>query len=234
MTMNLPAVNPSELGKQLAVARSRVASDVEEGFQFLKMGKDGIWIYGADDTEVEEDSLWAVNPYSFAEGFIAWNDSEVVGEEMAPMVGAPPIRLSELPQVPGNGWQKQVAVQMACVSGADKGTQVLFKTSSKGGRKALSALIAAVTEQISEDPEKIVPMIELTNSSYKHKKYGKIFTPEMPVKKWVSMTTDAFSITEDKPPAKAKGKAVDIEDEDDDEDAAPEPQVRTRRRRLAE
>jgi len=31
----------------------------------LKMDKTGHWVFGADQTEVEDDSTWAVNPFSF-------------------------------------------------------------------------------------------------------------------------------------------------------------------------
>ena len=41
------------------------------GFAILKMDKTGHWVFGADQTEIEEDSLWAVNPFSFVHGFIA-------------------------------------------------------------------------------------------------------------------------------------------------------------------
>jgi hypothetical protein len=31
---------------------------------YLKMDKTGHWVYGADQTEIEPDSLWAINPFS--------------------------------------------------------------------------------------------------------------------------------------------------------------------------
>ncbi len=47
----------------------------------LKMDKGGHWIYGAEQTEVESDSTWAVNPFSFIHGYIAWGDGDVLGDQ---------------------------------------------------------------------------------------------------------------------------------------------------------
>jgi hypothetical protein len=52
------------------------------GFAILKMDKTGHWVYGADQTEVEDDSIWAVNPFSFVHGYIAWGDGVVLAEKM--------------------------------------------------------------------------------------------------------------------------------------------------------
>ena len=41
------------------------------GKQFLKISdKDGAWTFGAEETVVEEDSLWAIHPTSFFHGYI--------------------------------------------------------------------------------------------------------------------------------------------------------------------
>ena len=52
------------------------------GVAILKMDKTGHWVFGADQTEAEEDSRWAVNPFSFTHGFIAWGDGDVLAETM--------------------------------------------------------------------------------------------------------------------------------------------------------
>ena len=41
------------------------------GSVIIKMDKTGHWVFGADQTEVESDSTWAVNPFSFIHGYIA-------------------------------------------------------------------------------------------------------------------------------------------------------------------
>jgi hypothetical protein len=55
------------------------------GAVILKMDKTGHWCFGSDQTEIETDSTWAVNPYSFVHGFIAWGDGAVLGEKLVPI-----------------------------------------------------------------------------------------------------------------------------------------------------
>ena len=40
----------------------------------LKMDRTGHWVFGTDQEEVEDASRWAVNPFSFVHGFIAWGE----------------------------------------------------------------------------------------------------------------------------------------------------------------
>ena len=56
----LPAI--STLSSAL---KSISASAGPVGVVILKMDKGGHWVFGADQTEVEDDSTWAVNPFSF-------------------------------------------------------------------------------------------------------------------------------------------------------------------------
>ena len=55
--------------------------------QFLKLDKgNGQWTYGQEETLVEDDALWAVNPASFEHGYIAWDNNQLVeGEVMVPI-----------------------------------------------------------------------------------------------------------------------------------------------------
>jgi len=74
---NLPPVS------SLSVALRQLDKDVgPAGSVILKMDKRGDWVFGADQTEVDEGTLWAVNPFSFVHGYIAWGDGEVLGEKM--------------------------------------------------------------------------------------------------------------------------------------------------------
>ena len=179
---NLPAVNPTELGNALVAAKSRISMDAGDQ-PFLRLLKSGEWVYSADDVEVQEDSLWAVNPSSINEGYAAWGKGELLGEEMAPMAGVPVLATS-LPDV-GAKWTKQIAFVLKCLNGEDAGTQVLYKTTSKGGLKAFNKLLSELIEQIEKDGTHIVPVITLEMDSYKHKEYGKIYTPIFNVKDWL-------------------------------------------------
>ena len=56
---NLPSVQ--SLSGALRSIQSEVAPG---GTVILKMDKTGHWVFGADQTEVEDGSLWAANPFS--------------------------------------------------------------------------------------------------------------------------------------------------------------------------
>lgn len=173
--------------KQSLKAMSTAAKSSLGGLPFLRMGKDGEWVYGADNTEVEADSLWAVNPFSMSLGFIAWGtgsqEGTVLGEQMS-RVGEPPVQRGNLPDV-GAEWTPCCAFELVCLSGEDKGTNVLYKTNSVGGRRAFADMMQLIAAAMDEPEGKCVPIVNLDADSYPHKKYGKIYTPIFDVKKWV-------------------------------------------------
>jgi|TARA_R110000868_G_scaffold66039_3_gene197127 hypothetical protein len=178
---NLPAVT------NLSAALRKLDSEVgPAGVAILKMDKTGHWVFGADQTEVEDDSTWAINPFSFVHGFIAWGDGEVLGEKMV-SVAEP---LPELDAAPGgakNGWQKQVGVSLKCISGEDKGLECRYATTSVGGVRSVQALAVTIATQVDKDQTKPVAIVRLKKDHYQHKSYGKIYTPVFEVVQWVSM-----------------------------------------------
>jgi len=133
----LPAVS------SLATSLRSIATDVgPAGVVILKMDKTGHWVFGADQTEVEDEATWAVNPFSFVHGFIAWGDGEVLGEKMA-SVSQPLPELDVSPPGAKKGWETQVGMSLACLSGDDKGMEARFTTTSVGGKRAVQTLAVA-------------------------------------------------------------------------------------------
>lgn len=195
------------------------------GDPFLRMGTDGEWIYGAENVEVEEGSLWAVNPMSLAHGYASWTrhpaeskkPNTLEGERMVPMTAAKPDKNS-LPDT-GWDWADQVGFQLMCASGEDKGEQTLYKTTSKGGIGAVNTLIGAIMAQLDVDPAKPVPLVRLECDSYKHKVYGKTYIPIFTIAKWVEM---------DQLPTDAPDEVEQVKDAVVETKPAEEP---TRRRR---
>ncbi len=201
---NLPPVS------SLSVALRTLEKDVGAvGSVILKMDKGGHWIYGAEQTEVESDSTWAVNPFSFIHGYIAWGDGEVLGEMMVPVTEPKP----ELPPVPHGakkGWEVQVGMSLKCLSGPDKGLEVRFTTTSVGGKRAVNTLGVAIAAQCETTPGKPVPVVALKKDSYQHKSYGKIYTPVFEIVEWASMdgqTEEAEEAKEEAAPARRRRSA---------------------------
>jgi len=162
---------------------------------YMKFTKFGEWMYGTENVEVQEGSQWVVNPLGFVHGFTAWGtkehgtDGQNVGEMMVPATQPMPNE-GELPSVKG-AWAKCVGMQLRCLTGEDEGVQVLFKTNSTGGRKAYAALLQSVVQRLAKDPGTPVPVITLAADSYEHKSYGKIFTPELTIVKWLALDDTA-------------------------------------------
>ena len=188
----LPAV------ASLSTSLRKLEADVgPAGIVILKMDKTGHWVFGADQTEIEEGSQWAVNPFSFVHGFIAWGDGEVLGEKMA-SVSDPLPELDTAPPGAKKGWETQVGMSLKCLNGEDAGMEARFTTTSVGGKRAVQSLAVAIAGQVDTDQGKPVPVVELDTEHYQHKSYGRIYTPIFKVLEWVSINGD------EPPPVAAK------------------------------
>ena len=185
---NLPAV--SSLATSLRTIQSEVGA---AGVVILKMDKTGHWVFGADQTEVEDDSLWAINPFSFVHGFIAWGDGEVLGEKMASVSQPLPV-LDEAPPQAKKGWESQVGISLKCISGDDKGMEARYTTTSVGGKRSVQMLAVALADQVEKDQNKPVAVVRLKKDHYAHKSYGKIYTPVFEIVEWVSMDAEATDV----------------------------------------
>jgi len=182
---NLPSV------KSLATALRTIEADVGgAGTVIIKMDKTGHWVFGADQTEIEDESTWAVNPFSFVHGYIAWGDGEVLAEKMV-NVSQPLPELDAAPPGAKKGWETQVGMSIKCLTGEDKGMEARYTTTSVGGKKAVQALAVAIATQVDKDQDKPVPVVELGKEHYTHKSYGRIYTPVFKVIEWVSMDVNA-------------------------------------------
>lgn len=162
----------------------------EGGAVILKMDKTGHWVFGADQTEVEDDAMWAVNPFSFVHGFIAWGEGEVLGEKMV-SVGQPLPEMDVAPPNAKKGWETQVGMSLKCVDGEDEGLEVRYSVTSVGGKRSVQSLAVAIAEQVEKDPTNPVPVVRLKKEHYQHKSYGRIYTPVFEIVKWVGMDGQA-------------------------------------------
>ena len=191
--VNLPSV------QSLSAALRSLDTGVSSGSVILKMDKTGHWVFGADQTEVETGSLWAVNPYSFIHGFIAWGEGDVLGEKMVPITQPLP-EMDDAPPTAKRGWETQVGMSLKCLDGEDKDMEVRFATTSVGGKRAVQEMAAAIATQVDEDVSKPVPVVNLHKEHYQHKSYGRIFTPVFKVVKWVGMDGATEPVVQDEAP----------------------------------
>ena len=198
---NLPTV------QSLSTALRKMESAAgPSGVVILKMDRTGHWVFGADQTEVEDGSQWAVNPFSFVHGFIAWGDGEVLGEKMA-SVSDPLPELDAAPPGAKKGWETQVGMSLKCITGEDTGMEARFTTTSVGGKRAVQELAVEIATQVDKDQTTPVPVVTLGKEHYQHKSYGRIFTPAFGVLQWVSLTPDAAASAAEAPAAAVEAPA---------------------------
>jgi hypothetical protein len=168
--------------------------------QYIKMltkGRDaGTWVYGQQETEVEGDSLWAINPMSIKHGYVAWdtNGGGAPVQEIMLSINRQLPSKDTLPELPmgtpdksGRAeiltYQDQRSFDAVCISGEDEGTTVEYKQSSTGAMKLFGKIINGLLTQV-EKGEEIVPVGKWSFSTYKHTKYGEIYNPEFEIVEW--------------------------------------------------
>ena len=189
--------------KSLSTALRTIQADVgPTGTVIIKMDRSGHWVFGADREEIEDGSTWAVNPFSFVHGFIAWGDGEVLGEKMV-SVSEPLPETDDAPPQAKKGWEVQVGMSLKCLTGEDKGMEARYTTTSAGGKRGVQALAVAIAEAVDKDPSKPVPVVLLKKEHYQHKSYGRIYTPLFDIQSWVSMDGDEPDYVEEKEVAEA-------------------------------
>ena len=176
----------------------------------FKSREGGIWAHGQKRTVVELESEWAVNPTTFQWGYVCWGDgNKVLGNVSVPIDRDRP-DLSTLPDR-GFEWTEEMSVHLKCTSGVDAGTEVVFKTNTQGGRNELLQLIEAVRNRLGEQHEgRVVPVVQLGNSSYAHAQYGKTYVPVMTIVDWIGLDGPTKSAPAPKPtpaPASPAGAA---------------------------
>jgi hypothetical protein len=175
------------------LANVQAAIPVAGGEPILRMGRDGIWLYGQDNIEVEDGSEWAANPLSLKHGYICWKKipegskekPEKLGELLVSMYDAKPVKTS-LPDY-GHPWAEQTSITFKCLNGTDEGTQVDYKPSSVGGSNAMAELIGEIMAQLDKDPAHPVPVIALESDSYMHPQYKKTYVPVLKIVRWIGM-----------------------------------------------
>jgi len=179
----------TSIDKLDSILESAVATGVvgaaNDPYPLLKIDQaTGQMIYGAENVVLTNGTSWAVNPYSFEQGWVCWDDNRTKkGEIMVPLGEKVPE-----PEQTGIGWNwtEQVAFQLADL---DDPTMVIkLCNSSKGAQKAFSALLAAIRSR--PDANYAAPVVRPFTSSYELKKFGRtVWEPKFPVHDWMNHKT---------------------------------------------
>lgn len=202
------AVVPFDLSK-LALASRNLAAAMPPPMGFLRMEKgNGAWTYGAEQDEIPAGVQFAVNLASFQRGYVAWADTtkgapaNKLDERMFPAFG-------DLPDVGdpprgSRGWEAQFGFAMKAINGGSlAGTELQYRSSSDGGKRAVAALLTEIAEGVAKNPGKM-PLIVFSSRNYKHASYGKIYAPVFTIVKWVDTPSEKTAVVKPARAAKAK------------------------------
>jgi hypothetical protein len=201
------------------IAESRSTTQIAGGVPLMRLLKSGDWVFGQNDEPVQEGSEWAINPLSIMHGYSCWSDrpgkekNELLGSEMVSITQRKPAKPEPIEGFPFNE-QRQFGLK--CLNGDDEGVEVLYRTSSVGGMRAVDGLLAALVAQIKVDRSKPVPVVQLNSDSYKHSKWGPISTPVFEIVDWIGLDGEP-----------------EPDEEEEEEEAAPPPPAKAARPRAA-
>jgi len=166
---------------------------------YLRLLKDGDWVFGQEDNAITKGTEAVINPLSIKHGYSCWTNrqpgqgkNESLGEIMVGLNQPLPLA-HELPQHsdPTTGticpWKDQLSMDIKFIGGKHKGTQVMWKVSSVGGLNASRTILDAILTKLDEGTPFVCPIITLDSDSYKHTTYGKTYTPKIEVVGWMDL-----------------------------------------------
>jgi len=169
------------------------------GTPFLRLLKDGDWVFGSDDAGIEPGTEAVVNVMSIKHGYSCWTNRKpgegknvLLGEVMVPFTSPKPLPhelTQKVDDQTGDAckWNEQNSLDLRLIDGKHKGTQVVYKTTAVGGIRVFAKIIDAILERIiSGEAEYLCPIISFGSDSYKHPTYGKTYVPQLDVVGWAN------------------------------------------------
>lgn len=224
MANEIAAANPAldALRRNLGAVRSRLPATNTD--PYLRLMKDGTWVFGADNALVKAGTAVAINPMAIQQGYVCWErkgedeegKNKMLGENMFGIGDDVPTKAS-MPDY-GYPWKDQLSFDVMIIEGAHAGVSTSYKATSHGGMSAGKALLQAIEVRLASGTDDVLPIVELGASSYIHTRYGKTYVPEFIIVGWSTLEGDPRAVLASAEPA-APAAPVVVE---------PEP---TRRRR---
>jgi hypothetical protein len=166
---------------------------------YLRLLKDGDWVFGQEDNAIAKGTEAVINPLSVKHGYSCWTNRQPgegknvsLGEIMVGL-NTPLQAIHELEahKDPETGrpapWKDQMSVDVKFVTGKHKGTQVMWKVSSVGGLNAAKGILDAILARLDEATPFVCPIVTLDSDSYKHATYGKTYVPKIEVVGWMDL-----------------------------------------------
>jgi len=198
-----------------AILRQRTGQNITK-LAFVK----GAWKLGRDKTEVN-GTQWVARIDWALGGYTKWWDGRIVDYRLGYIADRymPPKR-DELGDLDEEAWEWgnygrdpwQLGWSLPLFNQVN-GEEVLYTTDTMGGKDALAALLTAYADRVDSTPvdNKILPVVELGASSYRHPQRGQVHVPQFDIVAW------AVPPNKLRPPLpKAEPKALTSRIQDDD------------------
>jgi hypothetical protein len=171
----------------------------------LKFAKHGEWEFGQNGTTLPVGTRLLADMDNLMVGWQRWSGGRPDEQKFGRVMEAHrPERREELGDndkeawdvddrgVPQDPWR---LTNILILKDPNDGSLYTYSPSSKGGVSCIAKLCAEFGKIYRQRPTDM-PVIELQSSSYKHERYGRIFTPEMNIVSWVPKTAFTGESTE--------------------------------------
>jgi hypothetical protein len=204
----------------------------DEGHILRMNGRSGVWSYGQDKTEIEEDAIFAVNVGSARWGWRIWDDSKPRDIVVSPTADHPakpeiPQHLTGVTDRFNNliDWKAIGGFNLYCLTGEDEGEVFNWVQDSGGAFTAYKGLMAAYMKRPSREHR--TPLVRLTSVAD-----GDISYPKIEILGWGDAQRDIVTKNADLKRllgAETSEAADVVEDDASEADAKDAPKRRRRR-----
>jgi hypothetical protein len=176
------------------------------GAPFLKFSKQGE--FAINDVEIIPDGTRCIAHTDDTElGWQKWQDNRPVERRVGRIADKfiPPQR-AELGDTDERQWELQddgkrrdpwQFVMTVPITRMDTGETYLFTASSKGGLACVGKLVRAHGRRVQGEKVPGKPVVELKADFYKHRTYGRINVPAMPIVNWTGANGKPLSTADD-------------------------------------
>jgi hypothetical protein len=187
------AVLSDEMRKQLISGYASSVASTPMGLggkPLLRLLKDGRWVFGQQDDEVQAGSEWVVNPLSVQHGWSCWSNypgndkNKMLKEVMVPVTEPKPAQPADIDGFP---FREQRIFEARCLTGEDTGMEVLYKVASYGGVAATADLLVTLSQRLRLGHAFFVPVVQFDKRSYQHAKWGTTLNPVFTITGWADM-----------------------------------------------
>jgi len=181
------ALVPHEAASQLML---QAAAETNSFGKLLKFTK-GKYFTGDDEVAAGREMIAHVTQW--ARGWVKFVDSKPVEQRIGKVIeGFTMPAREDLGDNDEKKWEKDASGERRDpwarqfylpMEDPETGEVLVFVTGSDGGCRAINTLCTRAARQLVKGP----PIIKLGVSSYKHKTYGRIETPDFPIVSWAGL-----------------------------------------------